>query len=64
MTPFDVRLDAAIRNHLAERRQQILEDLATGQLSHEEYKFWAGYAKCISDLAEFVVEVKDRIIKE
>jgi hypothetical protein len=64
MTPFDQRLDAALRQYLIERRQEILDNLASGNFSHEEYKFWCGYAKCISDMHEFVTETKDRIIKE
>lgn len=64
MTPFDMRFDAALRKHLAERRTEILEKLSVGQYTHEEYKFWCGYVKCIADMVEFVKDVKDRILTE
>lgn len=64
MTPFDLRFDAALRQHLTERKAEILENLSAGQYTLEEYKFWCGYVKCVSDMVEFVADVKDRILKE
>lgn len=64
MRSFEERIFKGLIRQMDEARLDHIERIASGAMSHDDYRFWSGYVKALSDLKQAIIDVRQQTIEE